>query len=92
MLPASRGDESPLVLFETYEEPQLDVRFNMRGRPWTGPTRAQIVGGRMWSRPERERMGIEFSKINLRSGDPQSIVASDTSVLRGFANVQGEWE
>jgi len=31
----------------------------------------------------------ETTTEQQRSGEPQSIVPSDTSVLRGFANVQG---
>jgi len=31
----------------------------------------------------------ETTAEQQRSGEPQSIVPSDTSVLRGFANVQG---
>jgi len=73
-------------------EPQLDVNEvkAMRGRPWTGSTRAHLLAAKIGV-PDFE---ANDSTIETNNGVAikQSIASSDTSVLRGFANVQGEWE
>jgi hypothetical protein len=38
--------------------------------------------------PNYESTNVNYNGVAIK----QSIASSDTSVLRGFANVQGEWE